>query len=67
MDKDSMTPQIGEIWQAIIAGHRYLLLEDASLGFKFMPKGDILFKTLRLDTGMVELWVVSDEHFRRVA
>jgi len=36
-------------------------------GFSGMSPDEILFKTLRLDTGVIELWVVSDEHFRRVS
>jgi hypothetical protein len=61
-----MNPQVGEIWRAIIAGHNYLLLEHVE-GSRHIGKGEYLFKTLRLETGVIELWVVCNDHFRRVA
>lgn len=59
-------PQQGEIWQARVMGHHYLLLERVE-GFKLVEEGKPLYKTLRLDTGVIELWVVCEEHFRRKA
>jgi hypothetical protein len=61
-----MTPQVGEIWQARVMGYNYLLVEKTN-AFHSVARREPLFKTLRLDTGVIELWVVSDEHFRRVA
>jgi hypothetical protein len=62
-----MTPQVGEIWQARVMGYNYLLLEKIIEGFAFVLNREFLFKTLRLDTGVIELWVVTEEHYRRVA
>jgi hypothetical protein len=61
-----MTPQVGEIWQARVMGHNYLIVERVE-GYRMVEEDKILFKTLRLETGVIELWVVTDEHFRRVA
>ena len=60
-----MMPQAGEIWQARVMGIEYLLLEQVE-GFKLL-EGKPLFKTLRLDKGVIEMWVVCNDHFRRVA
>jgi hypothetical protein len=62
-----MTPQIGEIWQARVMGYTYLLLEESTAVWFGIPQDQPLFKTLRLDTGVIELWVVTEEHYRRVA
>lgn len=61
-----MTPQVGDIWQARVMGYIYLLLDQVE-GFRMVEKGKILFKTLRLDTGVIEMWVVCNEHFRKVS
>ena len=58
-----MTPQAGEIWRARVMGVDYLLLELVTSE----AWGGSYFKTLRLDTGVIEPWVVTDDHFRRVA
>jgi hypothetical protein len=62
-----MTPQIGEIWQARVMGVHYLLLEESTAVWFGIPQDQPLFKTLRLETGVIELWVVCNDHFRRVA
>ena len=59
-------PQQGEIWQARVMGYHYLLLERV-LGFQMISEHQYLFKTLRLDTGVIEMWVICDDHFRRKA
>ena len=61
-----MTPQVGEIWRARIMGYNYLLVERVE-GYRMVEEGKILFKTLRLETGVIEMWVVCNDHFRRVA
>jgi hypothetical protein len=60
-----VTPNVGEIWKTKISGQHYLLLDRRANAFSD-PAG-ALFLCLHLEKSVVELWVVSKEHYRRVA